>query len=74
VQVVLAQKVTDEICAHLGYYAALSGSSVQTFRDYISVPSSRVKKILENGTDRLFPNIGTELPHNAVLGLGRWDR
>jgi hypothetical protein len=33
-----------EICDLLGYYAALSGNSVQTFRDKLSVPSSRVKK------------------------------
>jgi hypothetical protein len=33
-----------QICALLGYYAALSGSSVPTFRDDLSVPSSRVKK------------------------------
>jgi hypothetical protein len=34
----------QKICALLGYYAALSGSSVPTFRDNLSVPSSRVKK------------------------------
>jgi hypothetical protein len=34
---------TVEICALLGYYAALSGSSVPTFRDNFSVLSSRVK-------------------------------
>jgi hypothetical protein len=34
----------DEICALLGYYAALSRTSVLTFRDNLSVPSSRVKK------------------------------
>jgi hypothetical protein len=33
-----------EICDLLGYYAALSGSSVPTFRDNLSVPYSRVKK------------------------------
>jgi hypothetical protein len=33
-----------EICPLLGYYAALSGSYVPTFRDNLSVPSSRVKK------------------------------
>jgi hypothetical protein len=33
-----------EICALLGYYAVLSGNSVTTFQDNISVPSSRVKK------------------------------
>jgi hypothetical protein len=34
-----------EICALLGYYAALSGSSVPTFRDNLSVPYSRIKKV-----------------------------
>jgi hypothetical protein len=36
-----------EICALLGYYIALSGSSVPTFRDNLSVPSLRVKKSQE---------------------------
>jgi hypothetical protein len=34
----------DETYGVLGYYAALSGSSVPMFRDTLSVPSSRVKK------------------------------
>jgi predicted membrane metal-binding protein len=34
----------DEICGLLGFYAALSGISVPTFRDNISVPFSSVKK------------------------------
>ena len=33
-----------EICALVENYAALSGSYVLTFRDNLSVPSSRVKK------------------------------
>jgi hypothetical protein len=33
----------DEIYALLGYNAALSGSYVPTFRDNLSVPSSRFK-------------------------------
>ena len=32
-----------EPCALLGYYAACSGNSLPTFRDNLSVPSSRVK-------------------------------
>jgi hypothetical protein len=36
-----------DICALLGYYAALSGSSVPTFRDNLSVPSLKVKKSQE---------------------------
>jgi hypothetical protein len=47
-----------EICFLLGCYAALSGSSVPTFRDNLSVPFSRVKKsdflTLQNGTYTLF--------------------
>jgi hypothetical protein len=38
-----------EICALLGYYAALNGSSVPTFRDDLSVPSLRVKKSKKEG-------------------------
>jgi hypothetical protein len=49
-----------------------SGNYIPTFRDIISVPSSRVKEskkkvffldffILEEGTDMLFRNVGTEL-------------
>jgi hypothetical protein len=34
----------DEICDLLAYYAASSGNPLPTFRDSVSVPSSRVKK------------------------------
>jgi hypothetical protein len=34
----------DEICTLLGYYAASSGNPLPTFRENISVPSSKVKK------------------------------
>jgi hypothetical protein len=47
-----------EICAILGYYAASSGNPLPTFRDNVSVPSSRVKKskkTLEGGTDNVVP-------------------
>jgi hypothetical protein len=33
----------DERCAFLGYYAASTGNSLPTFRDNISVASSRMK-------------------------------
>jgi hypothetical protein len=54
----------SEICAFLGYYAPLSGSSVLTFRDNLSVPFSRVKKsedflTLQDVTDRISWNVGT---------------
>jgi hypothetical protein len=32
-----------EICALLGYYAASCGNCLPTFRDNVSVPSSRAK-------------------------------
>ena len=57
----------------MGHYTAFSGSSVPTFRDNLSVPSSMVKKsvffdflTLEDGTDRLSLNVGTYLPLYAV--------
>ena len=31
-----------EICAVLGYYTAYSGNSLPTFRNILSIPSSRV--------------------------------
>ena len=37
---------TDETCLPLGYYVASSGNALQTFRDNLSVPSSR-----SSGTD-----------------------
>ena len=36
-------QVFIQSCALLGYYAAGSGNSLRTFRDNLSVPSSRVK-------------------------------
>jgi hypothetical protein len=33
----------DDVCALLGYYAASCGNCLLTFRDNVSVPSSRVK-------------------------------
>jgi hypothetical protein len=37
-----------EICALLGYYAASCGNCLPTFRDNVSVPSSRVKSPSRN--------------------------
>jgi hypothetical protein len=53
-----SRREVDEICALLRYYAAYSGNSLLTFRDQLSIPSSRVeksKKTLEDGTYRLVP-------------------
>jgi hypothetical protein len=63
----------SKICALLGNYAAYSGNCLPTFRDNLSIPTSRVKNLsscfhllgfltLENETIRLFRNVGKELP------------
>ena len=41
----------NELCGLRGYYSARSGKSLPTFRDNLSVPSSRS---LEDGTDGMF--------------------
>jgi hypothetical protein len=56
----------DEICAPLAYYASMNGSSVPTFRENLSVPSSRDFLTFEDGTYRLSRNVCTELPLNAA--------
>jgi hypothetical protein len=59
-----------EICAVLGYYAASSGNPLPTFRDNVSVPSSRFKKSyflnLEDRTVSLSRNVGKGLPLDAA--------
>jgi hypothetical protein len=40
-------KGSKEMCALLGYYAAYGGNTLPTFQDNLSVPSSRVKNILD---------------------------
>jgi hypothetical protein len=53
----------DKVCALLGYYAALSGSSVRTFRDNFLVPSSRVKKFKK----KVFPDdVHWTVSHNVL--------
>jgi hypothetical protein len=49
-----------ENCALLGYYAASRGNSLPTFRDNVSVPSSRAKT-LEDGTMGSILNLGCGL-------------
>jgi len=52
-------KITDlENCALLGYYTTSIGASLPTFRDNLSVPSSRVKKLFltfEDVTEMFVP-------------------
>jgi hypothetical protein len=58
-----------ENCALLSYYTAINGNSLPTFRDNLSVSSSRVKKILslEDETYNLSRNVGKELPLLSAL-------
>jgi len=59
------------VCSFLGFYEAQVGSLLQTFRDSVSVPSSSVKRVidlcvtLEDGTDRLSRNVGTDYRYTA---------
>ena len=43
------RREVDENCVLLGYYAASSGNFLPTFRDNLSVPSSRVKNSTKAG-------------------------
>jgi hypothetical protein len=60
------------VCSFLGFYAVQVGSSLQAFRDSVSVPSSRVKRVidpcvtLEDGTDTLSRNVGTDYRCTAL--------
>jgi len=72
------RREVDEISALMGYYAEYSDYSLPTFRDSLSVPSSKDQEIqegkkriqdyltLEDGTDRLSRSVGKELPLHAV--------
>jgi hypothetical protein len=58
-----------KICALLRYYAASCGNCLSTFRDNVSISSSRVNSLLltfEDGTDTLSRNVGKQLPHDAA--------
>jgi len=60
----------DEIISLLSYHAASSGNLLQTFRDYLSVPSSDSIQgwisTPEDGKDRLSQNVGKKLPLLAL--------
>jgi hypothetical protein len=49
-QILGLRRDVDKICVLLGYYAASCGNCLPTFRDNISVPSSRVKSLVQVGT------------------------
>ena len=64
----------DEICSLLGYYAASNVNPLPTFRDNISVPSSRVKKSKKKGRKDFLKSFTVEdgtdtLSRNVVKGL-----
>jgi len=59
------RREVDESCALLGYYAASGCNILPTFRDNVSVPSSRVKN-LGLLTDSLSRNVRKELLIPAV--------
>jgi len=55
----------DENFVRLNYYAASIENSLPTFRDNLSVPSSRVKNpflTLDDGIDTMSRNVSKELP------------
>jgi hypothetical protein len=56
------RREADEICALLGYYAALSGIYVPTFRDNLLVTSSKIKKSLQT-------NPGQTLKQTMIVSL-----
>jgi len=49
------RREVDENCALLGCYAASSGNSIPTFRDNLSVPSSRVQESKKNVKKNMGP-------------------
>ena len=67
-----AGQIIQQNCAILSYYAMNSSNYLPTFRENISVPSSRVKGwflTLEDGTDMFLPfNMGpTACPERLVI-------
>jgi len=57
------RRKVGEICALLRYYAALTGNSLPTFRDNLSIPFSRYKN----------PNFLTLKDECLILGI-RWPQ
>ena len=56
----------DENCAILGYYAAISGNFLPTFRDDLLVPYSGVTSP-EDWTNSFSQNVGNKLPLLSTL-------
>ena len=51
-------------CALLDYYMASSGNSLATFRDDLSLPSSRIRIV--DGDERFSRNVANALPQFAA--------
>jgi hypothetical protein len=69
-----------EICGLLGYYAASYGNCLPTFRDNVSVPSSRVKSPSITTRRRIIPqksadfiNIATEARNQRSVFTLRYE-
>jgi len=58
------KKKSEEKCVLLDYFVESSGNPLPTFRDNLSVQSSRTS--LENRTDRFSRNVGVDLPQLAA--------
>jgi hypothetical protein len=60
-----------EICALLGYNAASSGNPLPTFRDNVSVPSSRAKKSKKSRkpATETHPRLSLHKPRVSVAGF-----
>jgi len=65
------KKLQPEVLALLGCYAAYVGSRLLTFQDSTPCLSSRTKRLLDHGTDRLSRNIIKQLSTYAVWQLKR---
>ena len=59
----------DKKCALLGYYAASSGNLSPTFRDNLSVPSSRVKSPRRSFLEFLTFEDGTKIQGEEFLNF-----
>jgi hypothetical protein len=67
------RRYVDDNCVLLEYYEASCGNYLPTFRDNLSVPSSRFKSLSRKGhltredeTDILSRNVGKQLPHDVA--------
>jgi hypothetical protein len=62
--IILCRSFTEDNGVILEFYAASSDNSLLTFRDKISVPTSRIKNLVsfKDGTDKLSRNVGKQLP------------